>query len=58
MEWIKYDKTNKLTHPKCPNKFIVYEEKCDKMHFLLWNGFKWDSENNDITHYCLPIKPK
>lgn len=56
--WKNFDLSDKTTHPEKPGRYLIYREKCDKMHFEQWNGIGWASSNNDCTEYCIPNKPQ
>lgn len=57
LEWIKYDWYFESSHPPKPDRYLIYREKCGKMHFEQWNGSGWASSNGDCTHWCKPGKP-
>jgi len=55
--WVEYDKNDRDTFPKTPGRYLIYREKCDKLHFEHYNGTGWSSSNNDCTHYAVVPKP-
>lgn len=57
LKWVKYNFKDSNSHPPCPGRYLIYREKCDKMHFEQWNGNGWSSSNNDCTHWCEPERP-
>lgn len=38
--------------------YLVYREKCDKLHFETWNGSGWAYNGNNITMWAEIQKPK
>ena len=57
MNWNKYSFQDKESHPPKSGRYLIYREKCDKMHFEHWNGKGWSSSNNDCTHWVNVTKP-
>ncbi len=57
MNWIPYNWENEDSHPPKPDRYLIYREGCDKMHFERWNGSGWASSNKDCTDWCKPKKP-
>lgn len=57
--WIEYNWNLVESRPKKAGRYLVYRQKCDKWHQEVWNGSRWASNNNDITHYMnVEIPPK
>lgn len=53
MNWISV----KDSLPDGYGKYLIYREKCNKIHFETWNNSGWAYNNNDITHWCIPKNP-
>jgi len=57
MNWTIYIWENKESHPPNPGRYLIYRDKCNKMHFEQWNGIGWSSSNNEELQWCIPQKP-
>jgi len=55
--WVKYSWENRASHPPKTDRYLIYREGCDKMHFEQWNGSGWASSNGDYTHWLKPEAP-
>jgi len=58
LDWTVFNRDNKDTYPPHSGSYLIYREKCKKMHFRQWNGSWWAYDGDSITHWCDPQTPK
>lgn len=38
-------------------RYEVYRTRCNKQHYLTWNGVGWSSDHDTVTHFREIITP-